>query len=67
MTRRRRIQLKCPTCGNPVKSGDEDFPFCGGRCRLIDLGKWANGDYVIRGPAREVSQARDRSDTNDEE
>ena len=24
-------------------------PFCSERCKLIDLGAWASGDYVIRG------------------
>ena len=28
-----------------------DFPFCSERCRLIDLGKWASGAYVISSPA----------------
>ena len=31
-------------------AGSEDFPFCSDRCRLIDLGKWASGDYVISSP-----------------
>ena len=30
--------------------GSEDFPFCSARCRLIDLGKWASGGYVISSP-----------------
>lgn len=30
--------------------GDEHFPFCSDRCRLIDLGKWASGGYVISTP-----------------
>ena len=37
-----------------VKLGDPDMPFCSERCRLIDLGNWASGKYVIPGaPARE--------------
>ena len=40
----------CPTCRKPVDSPNEDFPFCSDRCRLIDLGKWASGDYVISSP-----------------
>ncbi len=24
-------------------------PFCSERCKLIDLGKWASGEYVIPG------------------
>ena len=29
---------------------DRDFPFCSDRCRLIDLGKWASGEYRISSP-----------------
>ena len=29
---------------------DADFPFCSDRCRRIDLGKWASGDYRITSP-----------------
>lgn len=42
--------LRCPTCRNVVGVGSEDFPFCSDRCRLIDLGKWASGGYVISSP-----------------
>lgn len=31
-------------------AGSEDFPFCSDRCRRIDLGKWASGDYKITSP-----------------
>jgi endogenous inhibitor of DNA gyrase (YacG/DUF329 family) len=43
-------ELKCPVCKKPVQSDDTEFPFCSERCRLIDLGKWASGDYVITSP-----------------
>jgi uncharacterized protein len=33
-----------------VTAGDEFFPFCSDRCRLIDLGKWASGAYRISSP-----------------
>lgn len=42
--------LHCPTCGMPVLSTGEDFPFCSDRCRKIDLGKWASGVYRISSP-----------------
>jgi uncharacterized protein len=29
---------------------DPEFPFCSERCRLVDLGKWASGGYVISTP-----------------
>jgi uncharacterized protein len=28
------------------------FPFCSDRCKLIDLGRWIDGAYVIAGPDR---------------
>ena len=34
-------------------AGSEDFPFCSDRCRLIDLGKWASGGYVINSPVHD--------------
>jgi endogenous inhibitor of DNA gyrase (YacG/DUF329 family) len=42
--------LRCPTCRALVTAKDEYFPFCGDRCRLIDLGKWASGAYRISSP-----------------
>lgn len=42
--------IPCPICKKPATLGDEDFPFCSDRCRLIDLGKWASGDYKITSP-----------------
>jgi endogenous inhibitor of DNA gyrase (YacG/DUF329 family) len=47
--------LKCPICKKPVKSKDAEFPFCSDRCRLIDLGKWASGAYVISSPVTDTS------------
>ena len=51
----KRVKLRCPTCKKPVKSADPDFPFCSERCRLIDLGKWASGQYVISEPLQDSS------------
>ena len=42
--------LRCPTCRTPVAPQSEDVPFCSDRCRRIDLGKWASGDYKISSP-----------------
>ena len=44
---KRSSTLRCPTCRKLVQHGEPDFPFCSDRCRLIDLGKWASGAYVI--------------------
>jgi len=42
--------LRCPACRKLVLRKEPDFPFCSERCRLIDLGKWASGGYVISTP-----------------
>ena len=57
MTRKRVLKLSCPTCKKPVQRDNADFPFCSERCRLIDLGKWASGEYVISSPVRDVSDS----------
>jgi uncharacterized protein len=45
--------LRCPTCRNIVLPKSEDFPFCSDRCRRIDLGKWASGDYKVSTPIQD--------------
>jgi endogenous inhibitor of DNA gyrase (YacG/DUF329 family) len=50
MAKKKPRSLRCPTCRTLVLKRDENFPFCGDRCRLIDLGKWASGGYVISTP-----------------
>jgi len=45
--RKRKLSLRCPTCKKLVLRTDPEFPFCSERCRLIDLGKWASGAYVV--------------------
>jgi endogenous inhibitor of DNA gyrase (YacG/DUF329 family) len=42
--------LFCPICRKVVLASSEDFPFCSDRCRILDLGKWASGDYKISSP-----------------
>jgi endogenous inhibitor of DNA gyrase (YacG/DUF329 family) len=56
MARKRNLRLKCPICKKPVKAGNEEFPFCSARCRLIDLGKWASGAYVISSPVQDTGE-----------
>jgi hypothetical protein len=53
MKRSKRLSLMCPICKKAVKNGNADFPFCSERCRLIDLGKWASGAYVISSPVQD--------------
>jgi endogenous inhibitor of DNA gyrase (YacG/DUF329 family) len=50
----RKLKLKCPICKKQVTSKDAEFPFCSDRCRLLDLGKWASGGYVISSPVQDT-------------
>jgi endogenous inhibitor of DNA gyrase (YacG/DUF329 family) len=56
MARKKVQSLRCPTCRTLVLAGSENFPFCSERCRLIDLGKWASGGYVISTPITDPEQ-----------
>lgn len=51
--------LHCPTCKKIVTATDADFPFCSDRCRIIDLGKWASGDYKITSPIHDPDLLED--------
>jgi len=41
--------VNCPQCGKPARWDPTNRfrPFCSERCRLIDLGAWANENYRI--------------------
>ena len=60
-----KSKLKCPICKKPVQSAGEDFPFCSERCRLIDLGKWASGGYVISTPITDPDAFGDAEQSSD--
>jgi endogenous inhibitor of DNA gyrase (YacG/DUF329 family) len=40
----------CPTCKKPVAEDNAAFPFCTPRCKLLDLGNWISGRYVVSSP-----------------
>lgn len=58
--------VNCPTCGKLVEWKKESKwrPFCSERCRLIDLGAWADEDYAI--PGREPAPLEDFPPEDDE-
>ncbi|WP_173059734.1 DNA gyrase inhibitor YacG [Sulfurimicrobium lacus] len=41
--------VHCPTCGEaaPYSTSNPYRPFCSRRCKLIDLGQWANEEFRI--------------------
>jgi len=74
-SRKRVLSLRCPTCRKLVLGSETEFPFCSERCRLIDLGKWASGGYVVSSPifdpdeleqqpGREAKGGRDSADSD---
>jgi len=57
--------VKCPTCGRDVEWTAEQKwrPFCSERCKLIDLGAWADEAHRISGDVElmdEEAQERKR-------
>ncbi|MBC7741649.1 MAG: DNA gyrase inhibitor YacG [Bdellovibrionaceae bacterium] len=60
-------EVKCPLCGrlslyaptNPYR------PFCSERCRLIDLGEWADGKYAI--PVHKEAQSYQEESGDEDE
>lgn len=64
---RRRLPrtVNCPQCGKCVSWSAESAyrPFCSERCKLIDLGAWAEESYRI--PVVENKDQPDDSDAGD--
>ncbi len=47
-------EIKCPQCQELSQwQGNPHRPFCSERCRLIDLGQWADESYRISGPPQD--------------
>ncbi|MDX1451717.1 MAG: DNA gyrase inhibitor YacG [Oleiphilaceae bacterium] len=43
------MKVNCPTCQKDVEwiEANTHRPFCSERCKLIDLGAWANEEYRV--------------------
>lgn len=54
------IRAKCPMCGSQTEGASLAelpwFPCCSERCKLVDLGRWLDGVYVIPGDVRQVEE-----------
>ncbi|MFZ5926055.1 MAG: DNA gyrase inhibitor YacG [Acidobacteriota bacterium] len=59
------LKLRCPICRKEVPFGAPEMPFCSERCRLIDLGKWADEEYRI--PVEPAPAAEEKREEEDEE
>ena len=59
------LEIACPQCRRPTAWEDNPFrPFCSERCRLLDLGAWADESYRI--PASTAHQDHGRSEIQNE-
>jgi len=47
------LSVRCPICEAKMEGRSladlPFFPFCGSRCKTIDLGRWLKGGYAIPG------------------
>ena len=45
-------EIKCPQCGRFTfySTDNPSRPFCSARCKLIDLGEWADESFKIPDP-----------------
>ncbi len=61
------MKWRCPICKKLTDSQTHpDFPFCSGRCRLLDLGNWASERYVVSEPVID-EPAPEKPDPNETE
>lgn len=67
------MAFRCPICSKPVeepKDGDaalhSSFPFCGERCKLIDLGRWLDGKYQVPVVEDDLDEAAGPNDSTQE-
>ena len=68
------MKSRCPVCNKVIDeatrqdSRDRKFyPFCSNRCKLIDLGKWLDGNYRIAAVEEDEKTSEDapKADNHD--
>lgn len=52
-------KMRCPICSEGCDPASTSAPFCSDRCKLVDLGNWFNGDYMISRDLKDVDLDRD--------
>ncbi len=61
---------RCPLCGRDFPADPstrpKSYPFCTERCRLVDLGRWFNGEYKVSDPIESAEQIEDLLGEGDE-
>ena len=59
--------MNCPICRKKVTRENPEFPFCSERCRIIDLGNWASGKYVVSTPLTSTSSVDQNTSEENED
>lgn len=59
--------MRCPTCKQETPVDSPFAPFCSERCRMIDLGNWFSGRYVISTPSPSAGSVLAPEDTEEKE
>ena len=55
------MSQSCPRCGEVSTWENNEFrPFCSDRCKLIDLGAWANDEYKL--PTQEAPSSESHAE-----
>jgi endogenous inhibitor of DNA gyrase (YacG/DUF329 family) len=62
----RSRNVRCPICKKEVKLDDPEMPFCSKRCRIIDLGNWADETYKISTPTYQSEVTESEEEESDE-
>ena len=54
-------QALCPNCRAQVlpRAKNPSFPFCGARCRAVDLGRWLGEEYSLPVESEEAPSEAD--------
>jgi len=55
-----RKKLRCVRCGRIIKATAPYLPFCGKRCKMIDLGTWLEEGFRIDGEHSDNIEIEDR-------
>ena len=63
----KKEDITCPHCGqkNTWTKENPSRPFCSPRCKLIDLGAWADEQHRIPGESGEIQTQSKDSDAED--
>ncbi len=58
------MKVRCPTCRKETdySADNPSRPFCSDRCKILDLGAWADEKYRVPLSEQESSAVNEKSD-----